>query len=70
MAAWNGHFKICEFFIRNLAEKNPAKNDGVTPLFRAAQNGQFRICKLIIENVENKNPARNDGVRPHTHHEF
>ena len=47
--------------------KNPAKDDGATPLHLAALNdrkGHFEICKLIVENVEDKNPAAKDGSTP------
>ena len=47
-----------------MKDKNPARNDGVTPLFIAAQKGYFKICSLIVENVEDKNPARNNGITP------
>ena len=45
-------------------EKNPANNDGATPLYVASQNGYFEICKVIIDNVDNKNPVRNGGFTP------
>ena len=47
-----------------MEDKNPANNEGDTPLSFAAQEGYFEICKLIIENVEDKNPANNSGSTP------
>ena len=47
-----------------MEDKNPAENDGFTPLYVAAQNGHFQICKLIIDYVEDKNPANNLGYTP------
>ena len=44
--------------------KNPATNDGSTPLHAAACNGHLEICELIIKAVDDKNPARYDGVTP------
>ena len=45
----------------NVGDKNPAKNNGATPLYLAAQEGHFDVCKLIMEKVDRKNPARKDG---------
>ena len=41
--------------IRNIIDKNPANEDGVTPLHFAALYGlQFETCKLIANNIVNK----------------
>ena len=47
-----------------LENKNPADNDGWTPLDAAAHEGHFKICEFILEKLENKNPGRNDGWTP------
>ena len=47
-----------------MTEKNPATNNGSTPLHLAAGNGHLEIFELISKNVTVKNPKRNDGVTP------
>ena len=44
--------------------KNPADNEGFTPLYVAAQNGHYEVCQIILENVINKNPACHNGTTP------
>ena len=63
LAAQNGHMKICQLIIGNVADKNP-KALGWTPLHFAAQKGQMEICKLILENITEKNPANMCGQTP------
>ena len=41
----------------HLEDKNPAKNDGQTPLQIAAQEGNLEIVKYIVNHLEDKNPA-------------
>jgi ankyrin repeat protein len=43
--------------------KNPADNDGWTPLHWAAENGQLEIVKLLLEHAEDKNPANKERKR-------
>ena len=50
-----------KLIINIVEEKNPANEDGYTPLFIAALMGHFEICKLIIDNMEDKNPKTNSG---------
>ena len=47
-----------------VGDKNPARNDGYTPLHVAAKNGHLEICNLIIDSVNDKNPPTNRGVTP------
>ena len=63
LAAQNGHMKICQLIIGNVADKNP-KALGWTPLHFAAQKGQMEICQLILENIKEKNPANMCGQTP------
>ena len=47
-----------------MINKNPADNEGYTPLHIAAQQGHLNVCKLIIENVIVKNPSSDKGETP------
>ena len=49
-----------------LMKKNPARQDGVTPLHMAAQEGHCEIFKLIFESLgnNNKNPGTDGGHTP------
>ena len=53
-----------EFKAAGIKNKNPANNDGVTPLHNAASNGIVNICKLIIDNVQDKCPIAENGITP------
>ena len=45
-----------QFFMAHpVIDKNPAANNGWTPLHSAAKNGHYDIYKLIMDKVENKN---------------
>ena len=48
----------------HLENRNPANNDGMSPLHYAAENGHLDIVKYIAEHLENKNPANNFGWTP------
>ena len=50
--------------MKNLENKNPATNDGWTPLHCAAREGDFETCKLFLENIEDKMPKTQDGKYP------
>ena len=63
-AAGNGKIEIYKDIAEELGDKNPARFDGVTPLYIGAQQGHYEICKFIVANVDDKNPARPDGVTP------
>ena len=56
--------EICQLIISNADVKNPAMDDGITPLHMAAEKGHYEICQLIISNVNEKNPASHDGFTP------
>ena len=58
------HLYICKLIIANIQDKNPASNDGTTPLHLAAGMCHEDICKLIIANVPNKNPSGRNGETP------
>jgi ankyrin repeat protein len=44
--------------------KNPAANDGGTPLHLAAEKGHLETVKLLLEHAKDKNPADNIGSTP------
>ena len=44
--------------------KNPAKNNGWTPLHFAARNGHLEACRAIMGKTVDKNPKANDGLTP------
>ena len=39
-----------------IEDKNPATNNGLTPLHLAAQYGHLKICEIILKNVQDKMP--------------
>ena len=49
---------------QNIADKNPAKLSGITPLHLAAHEGHMKICKMFLENIDEKNPGDVDGNTP------
>ena len=54
----------CDLIMKELADKNPAGNSGLTPLHAAAQEGHLNVCDLIMKEVADKNPAGNSGITP------
>ena len=50
--------------IKNLEDKNPADNKGMTPFHNASEKGHLDVCKLLIQNIDDKNPAALDGCTP------
>ena len=55
---------ICELVVQHAKDKNPADQEGTTPLHEAAWNGHLEIARFIIERVEDPNPADQDGWTP------
>ena len=51
--------EIVRFIADHLNDKNPAMNDGTTPLHLAAEEGHLDIVKFIGDLLENKNPSDN-----------
>jgi hypothetical protein len=52
--------EIVKLILELANDKNPANNNGVTPLHRAVQNGHLDIVKLILRYANDKNPADKD----------
>ena len=50
--------------MENLTDKNPATDNGWTPLHDVALNDNLEICKLICENIDDKNPSDALGQTP------
>ena len=51
--------------IKNISNKNPADDFGITPLHYAAEGGYFNVCKLIMkQNIANRNPGNLNGITP------
>ena len=48
----------------NTDNKNPADDNGVTPLHLAAENGHSKVCHHIMMNIDNKNPSDNKRQTP------
>ena len=55
---------IVELVKKNVNEKNPENEVGITPLHNAALSGRFDIFQLIFENAENQNPVDFFGETP------
>ena len=43
MSQTKGHFQICKLIIDNVEDKNPANDNGKTPLYTAAFNGHLDV---------------------------
>ena len=52
----SGLFDICQSILSRAANKNPANEDGTTPLHDAAIEGHLDIVRLFLANVDEKNP--------------
>ena len=52
-AAENGHLEICRLITESLWDKNPADNDGTTPLDLARRNGFTEIAQLFESFANN-----------------
>ena len=48
----------------HLWDKNPADENGFTPLHEAAVQGQLQVCNYIMAYLKNKNPGDNQGQTP------
>ena len=57
-----GMLEVCRFFIKNIDDKNPKDDDGLTPLHYAAENGHFQVCQMILEVIDDKNPKTSDDI--------
>ena len=64
LAAQEGHFEICQFFLQNVKDKNPKDNAQDTPLHIAALRGDHRLFKLISKEVVDINPPNNNLTTP------
>ena len=56
--------EIVKYIVSRLEDKNPATNNGWTPLHAAAQEGHFEVVKYISNQLDDKNPIDNDGDTP------
>ena len=61
-AAESDNYEVCEMIVNAAGIKNPANDDGDTPLHKAAAEGYIKICKLILENVADKCPIAANGL--------
>ena len=57
----SGLLGICQQIITSVNNKNPANEDGTTPLHDAAIEGHTDIVRLILANVNDKNPADSES---------
>ena len=54
------HLEICKLILGKIDIKNPADNEGWTPLHLAAFNGHLDFCQMIIEQIDYNHLANND----------
>lgn len=57
-------FNVPKLITDKIDVKNPAANNGSTPLHTAAKEGNFEVFKLIFDIVEVKNPRKPNGTTP------
>ena len=63
-ASSQGNTEICKFIVKNLENKNPGDDKGVTPLHVAARCGKEDVCRFLMDNLVDKNPQANNGITP------
>ena len=54
------HLEICKLILGKIDIKNPADNEGWTPLHLAAFNGHLDFCQMIIEQIDYNHLTNND----------
>ena len=59
-----GHLEVVKYIAKHLKNKNPADNEGSTPLHSAANFGHLKITKFLSGYLKNKNPADQNGQTP------
>jgi cytohesin len=66
IAAMNGDVEKYTQLVENEDDKNPADEQGFTPLYIAADRGHFELCKSILEteSVIDGNPRIYNGDTP------
>ena len=65
-AATDGHLEIVKRIGKELKDKNPHDNRGITVLHSAAIRGHLNIVKYFIEELKiDPNVATNDGITAH-----
>ena len=58
------NFKVCQFIIENIADKNPSFRRGQTALHMAASEGNLSICEIIVKNTDYLHPLNKDKKTP------
>ena len=64
VAAYYGHFAICEWLAQKVTDVNFRSEDGSTPLFYAVLRGHSEIVDLFLKNTNDANPKKEDGETP------
>ena len=50
MACQQGHTEVVKLLLDNQADADCARQDGATPLFKAAQKGHYAICQALLQH--------------------
>ena len=61
------YIDLAMYIVKNVQEKNPGDNNGMTPLHLAVFRNQLAFVKFLIKNINDKNPADKTGKTP-LHH--
>ena len=54
------HLEICKIILDKIDTKNPADDEGWTPLHLAAIRGHLDLCQIILERIDYNHLANND----------
>ena len=63
-ASWNGHLKVVQLLLEEVADIKAADKDGRTPLYSALWNGHLEIVQLLLEKGADVNAADKNGSTP------
>ena len=61
------YIDLAMYILKNVQEKNPGDNNGMTPLHLASLRNHIAFAKFLIDNIDEKNPGDLTGRTP-LHH--
>ena len=62
LASQNGHYQVVELLLKEHADVNQQRQDGVAALMLASKNGHYQVVELLLKEHADVNHQRQDGV--------